>query len=172
MEVTEKKITISQMLSEVLSMDFSKQDILGRTFNYLFNIVTSLGTGLDEHNIELLCFALSFFCRYLSLVWQICLVANQHYNDITSTLCPNIVNPFGCLMERISICTTKTNLSQHEMYIQLLSTMLDQPSDLKKNFCSNIQGEIWRSKQHILPMVVTFWYCSLYNLWKFLKFFF
>lgn len=40
----------------------------------------------------------------LPLVCQVSFVPHQHDDDIASSLCPNIINPLGGLLERIQVC--------------------------------------------------------------------
>ena len=68
--VTEQKFTVSLILWH------SQNEIWEELFSHLFDIVPSLGTRLNEHDIELFCFAFSLLSWHLSLVRQICLVTN------------------------------------------------------------------------------------------------
>lgn len=70
---------------------------------HLLDIVSSLGAGLNEHDVEFLGLALAFLNADLALVRQIGLVANEHDNDILAALCPHIVNPLGSLLERVAV---------------------------------------------------------------------
>lgn len=44
---------------------------------------------------------------YLSLVRQVCFVANKHDDYVTASLCSHIINPLGSLVEGVSICFNK-----------------------------------------------------------------
>lgn len=44
-------------------------------------------------------FPFFFFFIFLPLLLQICLVAYEHDDDVASSLCPDVVNPFAGLLE-------------------------------------------------------------------------
>jgi hypothetical protein len=43
--------------------------------------------------------------RYTPLISQICLISDKHYDNIVSSLCADIVNPLGSLLEGVSVLT-------------------------------------------------------------------
>lgn len=66
-------------------------------------VVAGLCTGLDKHDVELLGLLLSFFCSHLALLVKIGLVANQDNNHICATFRTDIVDPLGCVQERVTV---------------------------------------------------------------------
>lgn len=46
----------------------------------------------------------SFSDTYSPLLLQICFVPDEHDDDVTSSLCPDIINPFAGLLEWVHIC--------------------------------------------------------------------
>jgi hypothetical protein len=67
------------------------------------HIVPCLGASFDKHNIKLLGLFFSLFCRNLTLIRQIGLVADQDNNNILAPFCSNVVNPLASVLERIGI---------------------------------------------------------------------
>lgn len=67
-------------------------------------VVSNLCTRFNEHKIVLLGLFLSLLCRYLALIVQIRLVANQYNNNIVSSLAAYIIDPFPCVLEGLRIC--------------------------------------------------------------------
>lgn len=43
----------------------------------------------------------------LPLIAQVCFIADQHNNDITSSFCPHILNPLWRLLEGVHICSRR-----------------------------------------------------------------
>ena len=55
----------------------------------------------------------------IPFVRQICFVPYKHDNNITSSFCPHIIDPFGCLVERVCICKTKNKHSSKCVWVCL-----------------------------------------------------
>lgn len=43
------------------------------------------------------------------LICQVCFIADQHDDDITSSLCPHVLDPLWCLLEGVHVCSRKKN---------------------------------------------------------------
>lgn len=66
--------------------------------------MSQLRTRLDKHQVVLLGLVFALLCGDLALVVQVSLVANQHNNNIVSSLRSDIVNPLLGILERFRIC--------------------------------------------------------------------
>ena len=67
------------------------------------DVMPSLCRSLDEHDFELLCLLLAFFCCHLSFIVQICLVPHEDYYDVVPSLATDVVYPFGRVEEGVSV---------------------------------------------------------------------
>lgn len=45
-------------------------------------------------------------------ICQVCFIANEHDDDVTSSLCSHVVNPFWRLLEWINICGEERETEQ------------------------------------------------------------
>jgi hypothetical protein len=76
---------------------------LGNLAEQSLDIVSSLSTGLDEHDVELLGLLLSLLSSNLALLIQVGLVAHKDNNHICATLSPHVVDPLGGVHERVAV---------------------------------------------------------------------
>ena len=65
--------------------------------------MTELRTGLNEHEIIFPGFFLSLLLRDLSLIAQVCFVANEDDNNIIAALAADVVNPFPGLVKGLGV---------------------------------------------------------------------
>ncbi len=99
MEIRKKRTLASCLVGLILH----PRQRLGNPSKQIFDVMSDLGAGFDEHEVVGLGFLFALLCCDFALVVQVGLVTNQHDDHVVSSLASHVIDPFSGILKRLCI---------------------------------------------------------------------